>query len=199
MGMGDSSVVVGMDITLYNIKTYQDQFSAAMASGVRDAGKFFEDKLRSHTSLRCHSQKDLARLGHPYSRSRGGGGVGHWWAEVHAPSGAMLSSLYGEDHVGGGEAIGGGVSAFSGYIEVGFKPEKAPEVNWVIEGTTKMIPRPIVALAFDRYYDATKRKIISAMGNAHTGAVGRFRKVRGTVSTGGFGMGGLGIAGGLAG
>lgn len=178
ISMTPGEVVQGLDVILYNLKVLDAEFHAAAERGIRQGAIIYYNKLRQHTTKRCHSLADLRRLGHPYSRRHGKHGRlpghGYWW-QIHRQHGQLDKALYMRGRVTG-ESIGFGVSAFRGYIDVGFDPAMAEEANYVILGTEKMIARPAPRMVLDKFEKNVKWAIIREMGKAHTFAWGKFRR-----------------------
>jgi hypothetical protein len=178
--MGKNGYVTGLDLTFYNIIAYNQTFHRAMKTGIEKAGKYYMDRLKTNVSMGCHTLADLRRLDHPYARRHPQiKPVGHKysWA-VHARSGTMARSLWSGMVVDEVPLAAGGVTMYKGYFWGGVRATDADHILFVIDGTRKMHPRPVVGMTFAVNLAKIKRIIILDMGKAHTMAVGRFKETR---------------------
>lgn len=175
-----NEVVKGLDVVLYNLKVTKREFTRGSAAALNKGGDFYMKKLEYHTTKTDHSLAALARLDHPYARRHGGirkiGGHSYTW-QIHTQSGAMSKARFREDARPRGRMLPGGVQRVNMAFVGGFKPEEAPEVNWVLYGTDKMIGRPAPGAALGRFWKPIKTIIIRHMGKLHLMAWGKFRKV----------------------
>lgn len=139
--MALKSVVKGVDLVAKNIIRYGDGFIRTVNKTMKEVDFVLDKKLEQNISLTDHSLGDLRRLGHPYAARHGSQGLnihspGY---QVHKQSGKLLSSkVHGTKNA---EITGGKLeaSAFAGLDE-----SRAPHALYVVFGTSKMIPRPVL-------------------------------------------------------
>ena len=101
-------------------------------------------------SLRDHSLRDLASLGHPYAKRHGpkGSPIHDPYWQVHKQSGQLLSSKE-----SGVEPASISFGRLTSAAFVKLDDNKAPHAWSVIYGTTRMIPRPFLMLSIESKKD----------------------------------------------
>jgi hypothetical protein len=152
-----AGVGFGMVKWQVNKKSLQDVLQAlsharvdmeeATEAAVRQAGLVFERAVRFAITAKDHSLDDLAEMGHPYARRHGSiqihsGDGGGWLADgrniVHQQSGALSSGLKTTFTRAG--------SASTFVIEL---DSSDPVVEYVMRGTSSMLPRDPIGSAAD--------------------------------------------------
>jgi hypothetical protein len=105
---------------------------------VTDLTNMLYIRVRDNISKTPHSKSEFAALGYPFAR-KGGSNIkphGHTplWS-VHVEYGMMLKTLMKKVRLVGDQTVG-----IVGWFII------YPETKWVIEGTIKMISRPVLVL-----------------------------------------------------
>jgi hypothetical protein len=143
------------------IQSRIEQFADEMEVTIAGAGALLEQGIRARASLDDHTLAELAALGHPYRQTEGStygrvtkagkwtagisrvpriireGILGHDIKLVHTQSGTLLSAIY-TTLERTDEAI---------WVKVGVDPAVAPYIEYVIKGTSHMIPRDFIGAA----------------------------------------------------
>lgn len=171
--------VAGLGATLTALQATRVRMDVAARAAVEGAGKAFAARVRARISLRDHTLRDLAKLGHPYARRHGTIRVhsnAPW--SVHSQSGAALSAFRSGPTVIGGQP---------GY-EVTFDYSVAPHMRYVILGTRVMLPRDVLWLTGQEpeTKKAMMRGIVRVLGKElRTKMAIRFDRLAKTPSAGG--------------
>ena len=106
---------------------------------MRNVQSMMDVEVTKNISLTDHSLKDLAKLGHPYSL-KSGQTLHDPNFQVHTQSGKLLSA----QKSGIEEAdITAGVLKTSAWVKL--DQDEAPHAIFVVYGTSKMIPRPVLS------------------------------------------------------
>jgi len=177
-----------------------DQFADEMETTLLGAAAIVEQDMRARAGLTDHSLKDLADLGHPYRQQTGilvnaGGNRQRWvgresffgvdksgkWRAgilkvaraaregilghdiklVHTQSGTLLSAIYTKLER----------TAAAIWVKVGVDPTIAPHVEYVVRGTSKMIPRDFIGASAVATRSAVMRMVRGGI-NAAARAIG---------------------------
>lgn len=126
--------IQGADVVAKNIVVFTRGFLREVNRGFERVRGILDDRITRNISLSDHSLKDLARMGHPYSRV-GGFRLHDPEYQVHTQSGRMLAAKISGTNkadISGGNL---GASAWAGISSA------APHAVHVIYGTSRMIPR----------------------------------------------------------
>lgn len=133
--------VTGQELVAKNIVKYTQGFLRTVNDVMKEVEFILDREIEKNINLTDHSLKDLAKLDHPYASRHGPFGKplhDPYW-QVHKQSGSLLSSkFHGTEKA---EILGGRLraSAF-----VGLDSTKAKHALYVVFGTSRMIPRPIL-------------------------------------------------------
>lgn len=116
--------------------------------------------MRDHTSWFDHSLEDLARMGHPYSRSGGGSSRPHGPYDVHVQFGVsrgwvesshlLSEALFKELKIAN--------DAREVLAKVGVDTTKAPHAIFVIDGTRYMIQRDFLRGSYNEIRNQLARE-----------------------------------------
>lgn len=138
-----------------------------MRTTMRESNKhnarMLKRKAREYSGLTCHSLADLRRMGHPYATRAPN--PPHPAYMIHIQSGGFRAKWYARTRVRGDDYI----------LEFGNASGELAE--WLERGTTKMIPRPIMATIIRETQDEmqmTHRRAYRAALGLH-GAAARSR------------------------
>lgn len=127
--------VIGQGTVARNIVFFGDGFLKRVNVQMEKISKLLDTAVTKNMSLTDHSLKDLADMGHPYSRRHPMTIHSPKWA-VHTQSGKLLESK--ESGTKDASIIGGELKA-SAYA--GLNSYVAPHADDVIYGTSRMVPR----------------------------------------------------------
>ncbi|QGH73024.1 MAG: hypothetical protein [Siphoviridae sp. ctCJE6] len=134
--------VRGHELVARNIIRVGGGFLSTVNQTMESVRDILDSEVTKNISLEDHTLADLRRLGHPYAARHGDKGLplhDPYW-QVHKQSGRLLSSK----RSGTVKA-----SVSSGKLEalafVGLSESVAPHALFVVFGTSKMIPRPVLA------------------------------------------------------
>ncbi len=119
---------------------------------MRASAEILLEEARANMSLRDHSLDDLAELDHPYARRHGAIGI-HGGDErlVHEQGGKLVKALDLRERSGEGRAT-------VPYVVIDRR--KAKHATYVIEGTSKMLPRDSLWLTGED--KATQKRMMRA-------------------------------------
>lgn len=129
-------------------RQYTSDLMAQVKKNVTAATKTLYGGIRDNVSLKDHSLKDLAKMGHPYSKRRFQAIHAPYW-KVHIQSGNLLSA------VKTGTTLKG--QSFTGYV--GIDEAIAPHAKAVVYGTQRMVARDFLTGTLKQLED----KIISSL------------------------------------
>lgn len=132
-------------------------------TAVEKATKVADAQFRKNISLSCHSQKDLAALDHPYAARHGATGRpihSPYWL-VHRQTGGLLSQV--RDIL---------VIETAGSVVGNFGFEIADLPLWIVTGTSKMIPRPVVAGSLTQVKDQVMATIVQTFKSRYGERIG---------------------------
>ena len=152
----------------FKIKTYENKFHRSMVVTARkavDKGlKAAVKQLKVNIGLKCHSLEDLAQMDHPYATRHGGttqAPHNPYWL-VHRQSGGMFR-----------EGIMEPLMMETDDSVVGnFGLKDQPPARYVVYGTSKMIPRPVVWGTLGHAKPVIKKIFLDEFGKRFTGNVG---------------------------
>lgn len=135
--------ITGTESVARNIIKFGGGFVKQVNKTMAGVAGIMDEEITRNMSLSDHSLKDLAKLGHPYSRKSG--------KELHSPnyqvhqqSGNLLSS---KQSGSGGASIEEGVLKATAFVRL--DKDQAGYAPYVIYGTSKMIPRPVLSASRD--------------------------------------------------
>lgn len=135
--------VIGQETVMKNIVRFGGGFLKHVDVVMDNVRKKMDARITKNMSLTDHSLADLRALGHPYARRHGTKGIqihDPYWL-VHTRSGSMMRAKESGTTPAEYSGPGGKVMA-TAYVRIDeFDCEHASFVIW---GTTKMIPRPLL-------------------------------------------------------
>lgn len=135
--MAGSVKASGLNNILNNMKMMIETNKMNCIKGVNLAGNLLEINMKKHASLTDHSLKDLADMGHPYSKRKSKDSGPHPDYEVHSQSGDLLDNIIKNGYT---------TNAMAG-VEVGVLESDVPYIKYLIEGTPTMRPRDFISHA----------------------------------------------------
>ena len=105
-----------------------------LPEALKKVADVLENKIRENAGLTDHSLKELADLGHPYSKTNPKN-IHRPKFKVHSQSGDLQSAI-GQKEIGKDKIV------------VGVDPSKAPHTRHVILGTSRMVARDFITGSF---------------------------------------------------
>lgn len=117
-----------------------------LPSALKEAADALEGKISENAGLTDHSLQELADLGHPYSKTNPKN-IHRPKFKVHSQSGDLQSAI-------------GQVKVGKDKILVGVDASKAPHVQHVILGTSRMVARDFITGSF-KQIEEELREIIN--------------------------------------
>jgi len=126
-------IVVGINTVTENIKAFKKQIRLKFDANLKEAAKVLRGDIRQNIKLRDHSLKDLAAMGHPYSKRSPRNIHEPSWL-IHRQSGSLNRSL----------KIGTSSNKNGRVYKIGFDEGIAPHARFVVLGTSKMVPRDVL-------------------------------------------------------
>ena len=154
--------VTGTKIVANNIIRYGGGFLKTVDQVMREIKFLLDRQVTKNLSRDDYSLQDLADLDHPFASRHGGEGrkvYEPYWM-VHKRSGKLLRSKK-----------SGTVKASitSGTLEasafVGLDPSRAPHAEYVVFGTSRMIPRPVLTGSRDQVSDEAFKLLRKVLRN----------------------------------
>ena len=133
--------VQGTKIVANNILRFGGKFLATVNGTMKVVKGMLDKEVTRNISLQDHSLKELAKLDHPYALRHGSKGSSlhkPYWL-VHKQSGKLLSSKKSGTV---DAAMTAGMLTASAFV--GLDEGTAPHALYVVYGTSKMIPRPVL-------------------------------------------------------
>ena len=149
-------------------KTYErrimDNMFKAAKGAVEKGLKATNKKFIKHISLTDHSLEDLAAMDHPYAPRHGkqGKSIHDPYWEIHKHTGGLLAT--------GVQSPKTIVTDDSVVGNFGFAPDELP--IWLVGGTSKMIPRPVISGTLVEMRGEIKKIITEAFKRRYGGNVG---------------------------
>lgn len=164
-------------------------FADHMETAIKTGGAMLEHEMRQRAGLTDHDLKALEQIGHPY-RTRGGGygkatKAGKWRAGIKKVARLEREGTLGHDiklvHVQNEssptlqDSIYNLFERTEAYLwaKVGVDAGKFPIIEYIVKGTSKMIPRDFIGLAA-----VAKRREIMALMRTSINAAARAVGVR---------------------
>lgn len=133
--------VRGTDLVADNIIRYGAGFLKTVNSTMKTVAVIIDNQVHKNMSLEDHSLKELKAMGHPYAKRHGEKGIqihNPYW-QVHKRSGELIASK--ERGTNDANIKFGSLKA-SAYVRL--DDNKAEHAKYIIFGTSKMIPRPLL-------------------------------------------------------
>jgi hypothetical protein len=128
----------GLQNVLANIRAIIPTETAKMNIKLAAAGVIVETAVKNQASLTDHTLKQLADMGHPYSRRYGSGTGPHGDDSlVHSQSGKLLANIEKNENL----------NTIHSVVEVGVSEDKVPYIKDLITGI-KQRPRNFIGKAF---------------------------------------------------
>jgi hypothetical protein len=110
------------------------------------AGNIVEANIKQHASLTDHTLKELADMGHPYSKRYPADSAPHPDNVVHRQSGTLYANIEKSENF----------TTVHSTVEVGVSEDKVPYIGDLITGTSKMRPRNFIGAGFRESLDEIK-------------------------------------------
>jgi hypothetical protein len=129
--------IEGLQNVLANIHAIIPTETAKMNVKLAAAGVIVETAVKNQASLTDHTLKQLADMGHPYSRRYGVDSGPHADDIVHSQSGKLLANIEKNENL----------NTIHSVVEVGVSEDKVPYIKDLITGT-KQRPRNFIGKAF---------------------------------------------------
>ncbi len=133
--------VRGADLVAKNIIRYGGGFLKTVNSTMKKVSVIMDNQVTKNMSLEHPTLEGLRLLGHPYAKRHGEKGIqihNPYW-QVHKRSGELLSSK----KRGTTDArVSFGALSASAFVKL--DDNKAEHAKYIIFGTSKMIPRPLL-------------------------------------------------------
>ncbi|MDF2563681.1 MAG: hypothetical protein K0Q53_76 [Massilibacillus sp.] len=133
-----SAKVEGLSNVLQNIRNITPIEAAKMNAKLSIAGNVLESGVKEHASLTDHTLKDLADMGHPYSKRYGVDSGPHSDDIVHRQSGLLFDNI--EKHEN--------LNMIHSTVEVGVDESKVPYIGDLIAGNGRQRPRNFLGGAY---------------------------------------------------
>jgi len=133
--------VRGTEVVAKNIIRYGGNFTKHVNKVMKEVSVIMDNQITKNMSLTEPSLKGLKLLGHPYARRHGPKGIqihDPYW-QVHKRSGDLLSS---KERGTTDASITFGALKAGAFVKLDDK--KAEHAKYIIFGTSKMIPRPLL-------------------------------------------------------
>lgn len=133
--------VTGADLVARNIITYRQGFLNEVNRTMESVRVLLDDKIKENMSLNDHTQAELTKLGSPYAAKHGEKGLSIHdpYYQVHTQSGKLLTAKY-----SGLTPASVAFGRLTATAYVGLNRDLADYAPYVIFGTSKMIPRPVL-------------------------------------------------------
>jgi len=142
--------VRGTKLVARNIVKYGGQFLKTVNSTMKKVSVIMDNQITKNMSLEDHTLQQLKALGHPYAAKHGPRGIpihDPYW-QVHKRTGELIRSKErGTDDA----SINFGQLKAGAYVRLDDK--KAEHANYIIFGTSKMIPRPLLIGSLNQVKD----------------------------------------------
>lgn len=133
--------VRGADLVAKNIIRYGGGFLKVVNSTMKEVSVIMDNQATKNMSIEDHSLKELKALGHPYAKRHGEKGLqihDPYW-QVHKRSGELMNS---KERGTTKASINFGALKASAFVKL--DENKAEHAKYIIFGTSKMIPRPVL-------------------------------------------------------
>jgi hypothetical protein len=165
----DNDYIKGIDVTVVNLNRTNEFVSKAAFAGMKKIGKYLDKAIKKNISKTDHSLKDLARMGHPYSKRRP--------RKIHSPEyvvhkqeGDLYDSFYSDTSR---NQYGHDIAHVAGVNEA-----IAPHARWVIMGTAKMVGRDFLHGTLQDKKEKLWDMFIQHMGKKRTWAGLKIKDIR---------------------
>lgn len=145
--------ITGQQAIANNIVKFDGGFLEHIHKTMNSVRKILDDKVTENISHTDHSLADLRKLDHPYATRHGEQGIkihDPYWL-VHNQSGELLKAK-----VSGIVEASWDFGQLKAGAYVGLSEAEAEHASYVIWGTSKMIPRPVLQGSLDQVKDEIK-------------------------------------------
>ena len=162
--------VRGADLVAKNIIRYGGRFLETVNKTMKKVSLVMDNQVTKNISLRDHSLEELRMLGHPYAKRHGEKGIplhNPYW-QIHERTGKLMDSK--ESGTTKASILLGNLSASA---FVGFDEKKAEHAKYIVWGTSKMIPRPVLIGSVNQIKDKAFKVIKGDLGALTVGFVAR--------------------------
>jgi hypothetical protein len=162
--------VTGQKIVAKNIIAYGGGFLKKFDKTMTEVATILDRQITKNMSRKDYTLKELAAMDHPFAKRHGSKGrpiYDPYWM-VHTRSGRLLKAK----KKGTTKAKFNGTTLIaSAYVSI--NPGEAPHALYVIFGTSRMIPRPVLEGSKDQVVDDAVRHIRITMYGMTTNFKGR--------------------------
>ena len=162
--------VRGGDLVAKNIIRYGNGFLKTVNATMETVSKIMDVQVTKNMSLEDHSPQSLAALDHPYAKRHGEKGIqihNPYW-QVHKRSGELMGS---KNRGTTKASINFGRLKASAFVELDDK--KAEHAKYIIFGTSKMIPRPLLIGSLNQIKNKAFDVIKDRLRNLTVGFIAR--------------------------
>lgn len=145
--------LVGQKLVAENLLKVQDGFIRTVNKTMKNVADILNKKIEDNISLDDHSLEDLRKLGHPYAR-RSPVGIHTPSYQVHKQSGRLKDSQF--SGTTNAQVLSGKLEATA---YAGLDANRAKHAEYIIFGTSKMIPRPVLEGSKQEVYPQARELI----------------------------------------
>ncbi|MBU2701178.1 hypothetical protein Ga0466249_002292 [Sporomusaceae bacterium BoRhaA] len=133
----------GLQSVLANIRAIIPVETGKMNARLAISGTIVEDSVKNHAAMTDHTLKQLADMGHPYSKRYSVDSGPHPDNAVHSQSGTLLANIEKSENL----------NMVQSTVEVGVQEDKVPYIGDLITGTSKQRPRNFIGEGFNQSLD----------------------------------------------
>jgi hypothetical protein len=133
----------GLNAVLQNIRNIVPKETAKMNARIAIAGGIVETSVKEQASLTDHTLKELADMGHPYSKRYPVDSAPHPDNEVHRQSGLLYDNIEKQENL----------NQVHSTVEVGVSEDKVPYIEDLITGKGRQRPRNFIGSGFRKSLD----------------------------------------------
>jgi len=133
--------VRGADVVAKNIIRFGGNFTKHVNKVMKEVSVIMDNQVTKNMTLEDHTMKELKALGHPYAAKHGSKGMqihDPYW-QVHKRSGELVRS---KERGTIDANITFGALRAGAFVKL--DENKAEHAKYIIFGTSKMIPRPLL-------------------------------------------------------
>lgn len=162
--------VRGADIVAKNIIRYGNGFLKVVNITMKRVSVIMDNQVTKNMTLEDHSMKELKALGHPYATKHGPKGMQihtPYW-QVHKRTGELVAS---KERGTTKASITVGKLQASAFVKL--DDSKAEHAKYIIFGTSKMIPRPLLIGSVNQIKDKAFKIIKNNLRDLTVGFVTR--------------------------
>lgn len=139
MPYGKYTKVTNYDNVMANLMGLQQKVINAIESEANNITDYMEEELKKDIAvLDGHTLEELAKMGHPYAEREPN--PPHLEPVIHTQKGKLLRAV---------KQIMS-INRRGGYLKVYVDELDVPYIKWLVNGTTKMIARPVFQYTWSR-------------------------------------------------